>query len=577
MPRAAKQVVPIKYGKSWPKGWSDFQIEMACLYLRHPESAGGLGHAGHLKNVMIGLWPHLYKGEVEKGFPRWNEYVELQVWAWCNFTSISVFGHAAAAKSHTFAHIATAEWICSAHNTAVIMTSTHIDGLKRRIFQYVFDAVRKNEPKIELATRRFPTPMVYRPGVEDEKNVIQGIATNKGDDSVSRIQGVHTDRVMVIIDEAAGTPKAIFDAAANLRTGTSFFRLVSLMNPEDLTSVAANWAEPVDGWKSVNIETDKWWHTRKGGVAIHFSWPRSPNFVAGRTVYKYLINEEDVRDIIQKYGEDSPQYYTFALGWFPPDGLSGYVFSQNIIEQAGSEYDYRMPPVRLASVDPAFEGGDQAAMAIAEYDPNTGHTKIVDVVDIKGTVGAGITLDQATAQNVVNVCRGYDVASDSVIVDTTGGGRGVWNYLQTMLGADVQSCMFGGAATDRQLRPDDSGPCKSMFVNYVTEMWWAAREFCVSGLVHGMDARRFEKLCEDLTSRRYFMSAGDRKIQVEPKREMKKRLGRSPDQGDAFVLLFELLRRKGIVPHINQAALGPSAQLVRAQAYSQINQETWQD
>jgi hypothetical protein len=574
----AKSVSNVKYGRQWPAGWGDLQIEMACLYLRRSVDEGGLGHQGHLRNVMTGLWPHLYAGEIEKGFPRWNEYVELQAWAWCNYNTISAFGHASAAKSHTFAHIATAEWLCSAHNTAVIMTSTHVDGLKRRIFQYVFDAVRKNAAGLDLAVRRFPTPMVYRQGVEDEKNVIQGVATNKGDDSVARIQGVHTDRVIIVIDEAAGTPKAIFDAAANLRTGTSFFRLVSLMNPEDLNSVAANWAEPPAGFKSIDIDVDKWWETRKrGGVAIHFSWRRSPNYLAGRTVYKYLINEDDVQDMIEKYGEESPQFYTFALGWFPPDGMTGYVFSQTVVEKAASDYDYRLPPVRLAAVDPAFEGGDQAAMAVCEYDPSSGHVKLVEMIDIKGSVAAGITLDQATAANVVNVCRAYDISADGVIVDTTGGGRGVWNYLQSLLGPDVQSCMFGGSPSDRRMRPDDPVTCKERFVNFVSEMWWAAREFCESGLVHGFDSRRLKRLSEDLTSRRYEMKAGDRKIQVETKRSMKQRLGRSPDQGDAFVLLFELLRRKGIIPHANQAAIGPTAQLKRARDYDAINQESWQN
>lgn len=56
----------------------------------------------------------------------------------------------------------------------------------------------------------------------------------------------------------------------------------------------------------------------------------------------------------------------------------------------------------------------------------------------------------------------------------------------------------------------------------------------------------FKGLRDQLSSRQY-ETVKDKKIRIETKKEMKDRLGYSPDEADAFVLLVELMRRKGAV------------------------------
>lgn len=70
------------------------------------------------------------------------------------------------------------------------------------------------------------------------------------------------------------------------------------------------------------------------------------------------------------------------------------------------------------------------------------------------------------------------------------------------------------------------------------------------GLIGGL-GYEFKTLREQLAARQY-VTIKERKISIETKREMKARLGYSPDEADAFVLLIELLRRKG-------ATAGPAA------------------
>jgi hypothetical protein len=88
-----------------------------------------------------------------------------------------------------------------------------------------------------------------------------------------------------------------------------------------------------------------------------------------------------------------------------------------------------------------------------------------------------------------------------------------------------------------------------VYEKFVTELWFRASECCEEGILGGLS--HLNKLtADDLHSRRYTLKKKtDGTVQVaETKDEMKKRLGRSPDNGDAFTQFGELLIREGHGP-----------------------------
>lgn len=110
-----------------------------------------------------------------------------------------------------------------------------------------------------------------------------------------------------------------------------------------------------------------------------------------------------------------------------------------------------------------------------------------------------------------------------VFVDATGGfGTGVLDVLEDrgMLGATAGVHFNESAIEDNK------------FCNVRTEMWWKIREWIERGatLPDGVDWGR------DLCAPQYKFE-GDR-IRLEKKEEIKKRIGRSPDIGDALALTF---------------------------------------
>jgi len=556
---------------------SDAMIELWGYSHDLKPADGGLGKQGHLRNAMQLLWPNTYGGEAQHGVPRWREDLETLTWAWCNYRVTSVIGHASAAKTHTFGHIAAASYIGDSADSIITLTSTHLPGLRKRLWSDTVSAIKSailNETTIgsELFDiRNFD--MTIRPkGSKEDKYVIEGIATDRGQDAVEKIQGTHSrNRRYVIIDEAQGTPQAIFEASANLMTDPDF-RMAQLANPTRRYSEFGTWCEPTLGWSKIDPEVDLFWETRRGGICVRLDGLKSANIKAGRTIFPFLIRQDYLDSVATAFGVGSPRWWTFVRGWFAPEGLFGIVVPSNVLTRAEEAITYNFPTVKIAALDPAFEGGDNCVLSFAEYGDAKGSKWAMNFLG-EERIKVQVTetsdpLDYLIAHDVIKQCKERGVLPENFIMDTTGAGRGVYAILQKEWGA-VNKCNFGGAPTDRRVKNSDTELANELFDRFVSELWWSVRAWMEEGLVGGVTGK-FKALREQLSARQY-ETVKDKKISIEPKKEMKERLGYSPDEADAFALLVELLRRKGATAgSAAKAGAGHAdkALLKRAVAYS---------
>ncbi len=138
-----------------------------------------------------------------------------------------------------------------------------------------------------------------------------------------------------------------------------------------------------------------------------------------------------------------------------------------------------------------------------------------------------------------------------IVVDETGLGAGIVDRLREM-GREAVGVHFSARADEAE-----------RFANKRAEMYWHARRMILDRKVRiPADAA----LAGQLAAVKYrFCSDG--RILIEPKEELKKRLGRSPDEADAFVLGLEGLR--GFPDGIQAPAPGAAGWTVPAsgQAY----------
>ncbi|MGE0118700.1 MAG: terminase [Dongiaceae bacterium] len=124
-------------------------------------------------------------------------------------------------------------------------------------------------------------------------------------------------------------------------------------------------------------------------------------------------------------------------------------------------------------------------------------------------------------------------------VDLIGIGSSVYDHLK---GNRVN--VIGINGSEASVQNDKSG--KLGFANMRSQLWWRMREALEPDVVHPLCLPPDPRLLADLCAPRWKLTA--RGIQVESKPDIIKRLGRSPDRGDAVVYALVETPRKPRIP-----------------------------
>ena len=296
------------------------------------------------------------------------------------------------------------------------------------------------------------------------------------------LAGVHSENVLLVVDEASGVPEPVFEAAAGSMSGHSATTLL-LGNPTRSSGTF---------FESQTRMASAWWVRR-------WSCLESP-----------LVSDEFVEEIKLRYGEESNAYRIRVLGEFPlADDDTIIPFH---LAEAASNRDIETPHgVRpIWSLDVARFGGDRTVLC-----KRTGSV----VTDIEAWSGLDLM------QTVGRIKAEYDGMPSSlrpaeILVDSIGLGAGVVDRLRE-LGMPV-----------RGVNVSESPSIKGTYTNLRTELWFKVRGWLEE---RGSRIPRNEELLAELTSIRYtYQSSG--KMAAESKDQMKKRGLRSPDLADALCL-----------------------------------------
>ena len=523
---------------------NDLNIELAC-YGRPDKFPTDRPKEFHFRRAWSIMWPKF----------EWNEWADMIVWAWCKYRIIAVIGHTSSGKSFVTAHCALLDYLADPMATSTTLTTTKFDSLRTRIWGDVMTAIETSALRDPLLAIFKPTTtsnelkfgLRERERIDSDKYVMQGIATDSADTTASKIRGQHTERRRIIGDECEDMGEAIYTAITNARVAPNFITAL-LTNPALKSSLfGSKWAAPKAGWGSVS-ENDPFWETvQPDGICLHFDGLQSPNLKAKRTIFPYLLDQKYVDDIRATEGEESVKWWMFVRGFPAPDGLLGLCWSSSTIEKAKRQEVFDYTPVPFATLDPAFDH-DACVLMVGEY----GHLRdgkpcAMAKKSHKLTLAVGkdrLEKEQQVADQTRQICREAGVAPENFIMDATGQGRGVFSLLRTDWSPKVQAIYYGGEATDRPLRLNDPLSAGEQVKYFVSELWLRASYLAKDGLICGL-ANVDPKTVEDLAGRRYQVK--QRLMLVESKTEYKKRLGRSPDYGDTFCQIGELMVRRGMI------------------------------
>lgn len=518
---------------------TDLECELLAFRWKLTPETHGLGRYSHFKNAASIWLPNL----------EWHPWLERGIDTLCENQYVGFAGCAASSKTFLTTFYGLQWWLSAPYCSTVILTSTTAKMIRKRAWPVLQSLYRscKGFPGHMVDSK---TTLQCRKG--DDLNAIFAIAVAEGETrkAVAQIQGIHNKRILVVIDEAEDSPDAIFEVCANLESGADDFQLVACANPISRFSRFGRFCEPVNGWPSIAVE-DEEWETRmengKKGICVRFDGEKSPNVLAGKNQWPYLITIEKVEADKRNYGASSPLYWKWTRGFWAPEGLTKTVFSESaIIKHEGrSQFIFTGKTVfTIAFCDPAFGGGDRPVLRFAKVGDIEGGRIVIQLgrtVILPLDANSTNPIHYQLAEQIVRECEKEKCEPQNFGLDASGEGGGLADILARTWSSRIERVEFGGRPSDLPVSNEDVRLCSDVYDRKVTELWFTAREFLLSGQLRGLDTEAIS----ELTKREF--SDEKRKIRLQTKDEMKKVYNRSPDLADAVVGVCEVAKRRGVL------------------------------
>jgi len=312
----------------------------------------------------------------------------------------------------------------------------------------------------------------------------------------STIEGAHADHLLYIFDEAKAIPAAVFDAAEGaLSAGDSY-------------AVALSTPGPMSGrfWEICNRQAGtEDWH------AVHVT--KEQAIAAGR------MDEKWADDRRRQWGVESAVYQNRVEGNF-----------------AASDEDALIP---LAWIEAANErwhtwkqegcaaGGRFICVGADVARTGVDQTKYAERYE-RGVWGIARRAKQSTMRTVGELSAIVGTKGGYAVVDVIGVGAGVVDRLRE---TGVEVVAFNASAST-ELRDSTE---LLQFRNARTAAWWAVREALDPEGPSPIALPPDDELTGDLTAPTWLRNSSGR-IELESKDRLRKRIGRSPDAGDAVAL-----------------------------------------
>jgi hypothetical protein len=300
------------------------------------------------------------------------------------------------------------------------------------------------------------------------------------------LAGLHNDYIMFILDESGGIPEAVMASADAALSSCIEGHIVQGGNPTHLEG-------PL--YRACTSDKKLWYIVEMTGD------PDDP----GRSP---RVSIEWARSQVEQWGKDNPWVLVNVYGKFPPSSLNALIGPEEIREAFKRSYklnEFKNQP-RILGVDVARFGDDSSIIfprqGLQAFDP-------LVYRNIDGTEGAEYTQRKWNEWD-----------ADACFIDNSGGFGSSWVDNLIRLGKDPIPIAFNSKASSEK------------YFNKRTEMAFELVEW----IKRGGALPEIPELQRALTQTTY--SFKGEKLLLEPKEDVKLKLGYSPDHMDALMLTF---------------------------------------
>lgn len=347
--------------------------------------------------------------------------------------------------------------------------------------------------------------------------------------------GFHAVHTMFVVTEATGIGDDTFGAIEGNLQGDS--RILLVFNPNTPVGYAAR-SQKGDRWAKFSLNS-----------------LTAPNIIQKKTVIAGQVDYEWVKDKLEnwctKITKDEVQAelddFCFEGQWYRPEDL----FRKKVLGKFPKVSDDVLIPEQWLEL--AHERWRQ----VNGREPMTHDTRILGV-DVAGmgrdctcfcerkgawvapffTHNSGGTADHMKIAGQI-VSRRHRQIEMFVSIDTIGEGAGVYSRCVELESKEgyIISCKYSEAAKGRNDRPltDETG--QYQFLNMRAYLFWCVRDWLNPKNETGAMLPPDPKFDEEATEIRWSFRS-DGRIYIEPKEDIKSRIGRSPDKFDALANTF---------------------------------------
>jgi len=396
---------------------------------------------------------------------------------------------------------------------------------EKQLKLYIWKNIGEMWPQFQ---RHFPTAQltelcIRMRGGTDESWAAHGYAVGiRADEKVAtRAAGMHGPHMLLVYEETPGIPAQVLEAGENTCTAPHNIR-VAIGNPNHRLDPLHKFC------------------TSAGVVHVRASALDHPNVVTGNDdLVPGAISRKSIDRRRQKYGESSPVYQSRVRGE-SPEQASDALVRLEWLDRAAARFQAR----RAAGTIPTVISGKGVDVA------NSEHGDRACIVDFSENVCIRVDAFQCPDANklgrqVVLEIDGSGLAPMRVGIDTIGVGAGTVNECHR-LGRHVQALNASAAPTINAEKVADGKVYEwaadaNIFRNLRSQMYWQCREDFRNDTI---DVEYDQELWEELTCPTF---VDEPKTLVEPKEEIRERLGRSPDKADAFVMA-NWVRARAVAP-----------------------------
>lgn len=499
------------------------------------------------------------KSMYEYAYPQkmgsFNYWLEDRMFAHCE--GWEVIGHTSGGntgKSHDLAYISYLDWDSDKNHSAVVVTSTTLSSIDRRVWGYMKRAHKEHQFKQgqRLYTGNMPRILMSK---EDTIHGIFAIAAKTGSDekAIQDIIGHHPDRKLILIlDECPDMPVAIYEGFSNLRKTPSFI-VHAIGNASDENDLHGILCRPEVGLENLDYANQtRWKTTQKNGICLYYNPYNSPAIhepdpKKRQVLSQFLPTLEKIEETKKAKGEQSKSYLRMELGQWQKQGQQKIpLITPELIAEAGSykkaEFSGLIPLRYVAALDPAFtQGGDKCILQLGVLGVNTDAQYIVDFrkqdlrFELKLSNKVAETIESQIATQVIAILDRYQIPLNALVIDSNGQGRSLGEVIRMKKDSMVHPIRIhaGNHKIENQIT-----------YMYVLDMWQEFQEFLQAKQIYGLDQVVIDQLTTRLLVKQKNSVVG-KKI-LEPKPDYKKRMGalrpdlaHSPDEADATVLCLQ--------------------------------------